>query len=148
MSTDTLRDEHKDLRKAVWSNRKKAAAEDRPMTLLIRETFRIWDVMKANGESKADRIAYLATMLQQILIHGREWKYLCQQCDDYGLVISECDGSPCGVSQRRHLPHSYGTACVCGKGRRFDPPAKDTYPEDFRSAGKTRKPSKPSGFGR
>lgn len=148
-SLDSLRAAHQELRKAVPSQRRTAAKQDGDLHALGREVFQIWDRMKANGESFQDRCAYLVGILKQILKHGREWKYLCARCDDYGLEISECPGDATCGRHRPHLPHSFGSPCVCAKGRAFEPKVKDVHPEDFTAAGKTKtKPRTMTGWGR
>lgn len=144
---DALLKSHQELRKAVPKLRKTARETDGDLHALGRETFRIWDRMRDNGESFNQRCAYLVGILKQILRHGREWKYLCERCDDYGLELHECSGDATCGRHRVHLPHSYGKPCVCSKGRAFEKPAKDVYPEDFTQAGRTAKP-KPRGFQR
>ena len=144
-SLDALRKSHQELRKAVPKLRAIARQEDGDLHALGKETFRIWDRMRENGESFEDRCAYLVGILKQILRFGREWKYLCQQCDDYGLILAECSGdSACG-RHKPHLAHSFGTPCVCSKGNAFRAPAPTS--SDYTAAGKTAKP-KPRGFQR
>jgi hypothetical protein len=108
---DALRDAHKELRKAVPMQRREAANRDGDLHALGKETFRIWDQMRVNQESFDDRCAFLVGVLRQILCFGREWKYLCERCDDYGLVLATCDGSSACGRPRQHLPHTYGTPC-------------------------------------
>ncbi len=72
----------------------------------------------------------------------REWKYLCQQCEDYGLIISNCLGDATCGRKPGHGPHEFGTPCWCDKGKPFRP-KKTREPEDALAAvGKTSKPSR------
>lgn len=149
-TTDTLREAHRELRKAVPGTRRQAANDDGHLHALGKETFRLWDRMRDAGQSFQERCQFLEGVLRQILRFGREWKYLCQQCDDYGLIIADCGGdSACG-RHRAHLPHVFGTPCTCAKGRAFEQPSKDVHPEDFTAAGRTAKPKSRQfrGFGR
>jgi hypothetical protein len=124
--------------------RREAANRDGDLHALGKETFRIWDQMRVNQESFDDRCAFLVGVLRQILCFGREWKYLCERCDDYGLVLATCDGSSACGRPRQHLPHTYGTPCVCSRGRQFEK-AKPVHAEDYTQAGKTRK-TQPKGW--
>lgn len=135
---DQLKEAHKALRKIVPFQRRQAAKDDGDLHALGRETFRIWDQMKADGATWDERISFLTGVLKQVLKYGREWKYLCQQCDDYGLVISECPGDRTCGRDRPHLTHTFGTPCVCSKGRAYEKP-RDVHPEDYTQAGRTAK---------
>lgn len=148
-SLDALREAHNELRRVVPIARRQAAKQDGDLHALGRETFRIWDQMKADGATWDERMAFLTGVLKQILNRGREWKYLCHQCDDYGLILSECPGDATCGRRAAHLAHSFGTPCVCSKGRPYDAKPKDWHAEDFTAAGKTKKPNKGfTGFGR
>jgi hypothetical protein len=143
-ASDPLGRAHAQLRKAVYPARKQARAEMGHLAHLGAATFEILDRMKANGENFEARCAYLEGILRQILCHGRAWKYLCQQCDDRGLMLSDCPGNDtCGRS-KPHLAHTFGRPCHCAKGRQFEKP-RDAFPEDYTQAGKTHKP-KSRGF--
>jgi hypothetical protein len=114
---------------------------------VLARTFRaamvIWDAQKAEGVSKAERVAGLEKTLRVAWPQTREWKYLCGECRDTGLVIRECDGDPqCGCSKKHqpHLPHEYGTACWCSLGAKFRKPKPE--PEDYAQAGRTQKMSR------
>lgn len=118
---------------------------DSVLVQTFREAMRLWDAQKADGVSFADRVAGLANSLRQAWPKGREseWKYLCADCSDYGLIMSKCPGDATCGRAKQHQAHDVGTPCWCPKGVRF----KDTPkagPEGFTSAGKS--PKKPSGF--
>jgi hypothetical protein len=98
---------------------------------------RIWDQQKADGVSKAERLAGLEQTLRAAWPQTRAWHYLCVACSDLGLELFECDGgSACGRT-KRHLPHTYGRACVCAKGAAFREAPKPE-PADFKAAGRSK----------
>lgn len=113
----------------------------------FREAMRISDRMKFEGASKADRQAMVETALRQAWPQVRAWRYLCENCNDYGLKMHDCPGdATCGRSMA-HLPHEYGRPCWCDAGRKFRP--KAVAPEDLEGAGRAPKKSKPfTRFGR
>lgn len=104
----------------------------------------IWDSQKADGVSLEERQeGFEKSMRASWLRADREWKYLCHDCNDYGLMMRTCEGHPrCGCNSKghEHLPHEYGIPCHCGVGARFRERAKPT-PENFTDAAK-----KPRGF--
>ncbi len=107
------------------------------------ETFKgamlVWDGQKADGVPVVSRIEALSISLRLSWPgQTREWKYLCQHCSDYGLVMAECDGDATCGRDKRHLPHEFGTPCWCSNGNRFRG-KPDPKPDDFASAGKTPK---------
>lgn len=110
----------------------------------VEECYRICDRMKADGASLEDRTLVLEKALRLAWPFTREWHYLCANCDDLGLEIRSCDGSPLCGRHKLHLAHSYGKPCYCAAGRKFEQRQKS--PEDLVSA--AAKVSKPSRFGR
>ena len=103
----------------------------------------LWDGQKANGVTIEDRLICLERTLRAAWPQTREWKFLCQNCRDYGLVIEQCAGDATCGRDRPHLPHDYGTPCWCSAGQRFRERPKPS-PEDFTAAGQ----SKPTRIGR
>lgn len=79
----------------------------------------IWDAMKADGAPLSERVAGLERTLREAWPFTREWKYLCVQCSDTGLVMGTCEGDATCSRHKVHLPHEYGTACWCAAGHRF-----------------------------
>jgi hypothetical protein len=127
----------------IFQRRREAAKVEGPLAKAFRETMLIWDVQKADGVSLVDRLAGLTRVLQDAWPRDREWKYLCANCSDYGLVLHDCAGdATCGRS-KPHLPHGFGEPCWCSLGARFRAKPKPTA-EDFTAAGK----SKPTRVGR
>lgn len=103
----------------------------------IRTALQIRDQMKADGATTQECHAALEKTLRASWPQRREWKYLCQDCRDYGLITVECDGGrSCGRDQP-HLPHDYGTPCWCSRGEQFK--AKPKADDDFTQAGTARK---------
>jgi len=103
-----------------------------------------WHQLRANGASIADCTTSMEAVLRATLTVTREWKYLCNHCDDVGLVISECPGDATCGRARPHLPHSLGTPCWCPLGNKFRDKGP-APPEDFAQAGRVKKPTR---FGR
>lgn len=132
----------------------------------ITESLRIWDAMKADGASQAERVAVLEKTLRVTLPQVRVWKYLCDRCDDTGLEVLTCRvGARCpGMSTRMDQPgqrpgkyrrqcavhplseytHEYGRSCTCAAGARFQPKVA----EDFTQEAGTTARRKPTRFGR
>lgn len=157
---DVLREEHKALRKAVPGKRRKADVEEGPLAQTFREAMRLWDAQKAQGVTFAERQAGLAKSLKAAWPQVREWKYLCNRCDDTGWEPGICTPqTPCGrpfklpgqhsddyTGQGRCSPgHTYVTPCWCEKGqgmrRQLMKQPKPMAAGDFQQAAKT-KPTK------
>ena len=69
-----------------------------------------WDRQKAAGVSLPERIGFLTNILKVAWPFSREWKFLCSQCDDTGLVIHQCPGDArCGSKwgERAHYLNRY-----------------------------------------
>ncbi len=150
MSDDPLREAHRLLR----------AALPKSESVLVQTYWAAmaqWDTQKADGVALADRVAGLSKTLRACWPFTREWKELCGNCSDTGLVMAVCRrGARCdGISMRidsahdrpskyqrlcaRHpeseYEHDYGTPCWCPLGARFREKAKPAA-EDFAQAGK------------
>jgi hypothetical protein len=98
----------------------------------------IWDTQKREGVPKVERLAGLERTLRAAWPQTREWKYLCNECGDLGLVYYECGGgSECG-RVKRHLPHTYGRACHCVRGEKFRAQPKVNPEADYKQAGFTK----------
>ncbi len=110
----------------------------------VAEAVRLRAAQKAAGASDAECDRYLEGVLRQSWPFTREWKYLCDKCDDTGLVMGDCSGdATCGRASI-HGRHSFGTPCWCSAGNRFK--AKPKTEDDFSQA--TAKTRKPTRFGR
>ena len=97
------------LRKAVGSLRRDFTKTHGLLSRTVTDAMELWDEQKAGGVSLADRQRGLLGVLQDAWPQVREWKYLCQNCNDTGLVMALCDGdATCGRS-KVHLPHEFGT---------------------------------------
>lgn len=103
----------------------------------------LWDQQKADGVTREDRLICLERTLRAAWPQTREWKFLCQNCRDYGLVIAPCVGDASCGRAKTHLLHDYGTPCWCSAGQRFREKPKPSA-EDFTAAGR----SKPTRVGR
>ena len=104
----------------------------------ITEACRIYRDMRAQGQTKAEAVAYLEGVLRQTWPRkrGEPWRYLCNECDDTGLRVGECSGDATCGRGKAHGPHSFGAPCWCSLGARFK--AKPKTAEDYESAaGKT-----------
>ena len=107
------------------------------------EALKLCAKQEADGVSRAERMAGFERTVRASWPQRREWKFICHECADVGLVIYECDGgSRCGRTNP-HLAHSFGEPCLCKHGKRFRP--KPQSSADVETAGKSRKPSR---FGR
>lgn len=123
------------LQGQVRRARKASANELGTLAQTFTAAMRIWDAQKAEGVSKAERLEGLEKTLRVAWPQAREWKYLCAECGDLGLVYYECGGgSECGRI-KKHLPHTYGRPCFCAKGAKFAEKPKPQA-EDFKAAGK------------
>ncbi len=125
--------------------RKHAKAELGQLAQVFQTAMRLWDADKAAGMPLGERLRNLEQTLRAAWPQTREWKYLCQQCHDYGLVMNVCPGlreAICGRT-KPHYAHEFGTPCWCSAGQRFKDKPKPTA-EDFTMAGK----SKPTRVGR
>lgn len=90
-----------------------------------------------------DQAIRLATerLVRQRWPFAREWKFVCQRCDDYGLEMACCPGDRTCGRDKAHLPHEFGVPCWCSAGAKFQKRALN--PEaDFQQAGKVQKPMK------
>jgi hypothetical protein len=98
---------------------------------------RHWDAQKSDGVSLCERLIGLEKTLRACWPFTREWKYLCVECSDFGLVMATCPGdATCGRS-KQHLPHDYGTPCWCSQGIRYRAKPKPSA-DDFTAAGKSK----------
>jgi hypothetical protein len=87
---------------------------------------RIWDAQKVDGVPLTERILGLGQTLRAAWPQTREWKYVCDACADYGLVMATCPGDRTCGRERPHLAHDCGRPCWCEAGRVFR--AKPTRP--------------------
>lgn len=143
--------------------RQRLTTGDGQLSRTFTEAMRLWDAMKTDGISLAERLSILTKTLRAAWPFVREWHYLCERCDDSGLVLAICRrGYRCnGISMRTDGPgqlpgkyrrlcamhpdsdyeHEYGTACWCAKGHRFSAKQK-AESEDFTAATKVRQPTR------
>ena len=108
------------------------------------EAVTYWHQLRANGASVEECTKSMESVLREFLPFTREWKYLCANCNDVGLVIGDCPGDATCGRERRHLSHTFGVPCWCQLGNKFKE-KQPAAPEDFAQAGRTRKPTR---FGR
>lgn len=141
---------------------RKAASGLGPLAQTFTEAMRIWDAQKAEGVEQAERVAGLEKSLRAAWPFEREWKYLCQHCDDTGWTFRTCtQDNPCrrpfklqGAFSDDYTGrgrctdgHTFCAPCNwCDKGQTFRRSLEHTKakPEDFTQA--TR--SKPTRVGR
>lgn len=136
---DQVRAAHQALRKMVPATRRAFRAEFGILSQTYTAAMQIWDSQKAEGVPLLERIAGLEQTLRAVWPQTREWKYLCTQCNDYGLVMGTCPGvtdATCG-RVKPHLAHEFGTPCWCDRGRGFKDKPKPE-PSDFTQAGKSK----------
>lgn len=140
---------------------------NRTLPEAIEEALKLRDQMRDDGVSEADLAAGFERVVRDVWPFTREWHYLCEQCNDTGLVIYVCrPGARCnGLSTRVDGPretagkyrrlcalhpdsdytHEYGEPCYCPKGDRFKRAPKPEQ-DDLQDA--ARKPKQPTRFGR
>lgn len=135
---DALAIAHHALRQGIAGARRKAHQEWGTLAATYEAAMKIWDAQKVEGAAFAERVAGLEHTLRLAWPKGREqeWKYLCPDCRDNGLVISECQGDATCGRTKRHRPHDFGSPCWCQLGARFRVRQKSA--EDFTEAAKTR----------
>lgn len=108
------------------------------------EAMRIWDAQKADGVSKADRVAALEKSLRLAWPERQEFKPegWCPKCENTGVQypVGECPGDATCGRTRAHLPHEFRTPCWCALGSRFKDKPKSA--DDFTGAGTVRKQPK------
>jgi hypothetical protein len=138
---DPVKAAHDLLRKLVPITRKKAAITEGKLAAAFREVMLLWDEQKKTGVPFVERMKGLREVLRAVWPQTREWHYLCEVCNDTGLVIQDCPGdSTCG-RLKPHLAHEYGTLCRCPKGGRFrEKPI--VVATDFAQAGRSSKPTR------
>lgn len=155
---DALKAAHELLRKAVPGKRKLVKSES-----VLAQTYvaamQHWDRQKADGVPVAERLVGLEKTIRAAWPFTREWKELCHNCADTGLVMAVCrKGARCdGISTRTDGPrerpgkyqrlcakhpdsdyeHDYGTACWCSLGARFRDKGTPGA-EEFSQAGKSK----------
>lgn len=110
----------------------------------LMEALRLCDKMRADGVPKAEIRSTLERTLRAAWPQTREWKFLCEQCRDYGLVMTECVGDATCGRTNPHQKHDFGRPCWCSKGDRFR--VKEKTPDDTMAA--AAKVSKPTRLGR
>ena len=104
-----------------------------------------WDAQKLAGATLYERRRNLEQTLRAAWPQTREWKFLCQECRDYGLQMMDCPGDATCGSAKPHLAHDYGVPCWCKVGARFK--AKErTEQTAVESAARVKK--SPTRFGR
>lgn len=136
---------HQAKARAVKAARRRARETEGPLAATFRAAMEHWDAQKADGISFAERAKGLEKSLRAAWPKGRDtdWKYLCSDCSDYGLIMSDCRGDATCGRTFPHRPHDFGRPCWCPKGARFRDTPKPG-PEGFTGVGKS--PKKPSGF--
>jgi hypothetical protein len=130
------------LQRQVRVQRRKDGKQFGPLARTIQAAIRIWDGQKADGIAEPERVAGLEKTLRAAWPQVREWKYLCSNCADYGLVMAVCGGDRFCGRDHEHLAHEFGRPCWCSAGQKFKP--KPVNAEDFTQAAKT----KPTRIGR
>ena len=113
-----------------------------PLAQTFVAAMKIGDQQKADGVSRADRLAGLEKTLRAAWPQTREWKYLCSCCADYGYEVGSCPGLRDAMCRRtrEHAPHEFVTPCWCSAGTKYREKPKPSA-EDFTQAGRS-KPSK------
>ena len=125
---------HREIQQEVRSKRRKGKSALGPLAQSFTIAIQTWDEMKAGGSSPTECLSALEKWLRASWPFSREWKYLCQNCEDTGLTHENCPGDRTCGREKPHGGHTFGTPCWCSLGRRFK--EKQAMPEDFTQAGK------------
>lgn len=107
---------------------------------IIQAVMQMRESMRADGAEEREIEAATERSVRSSWPFTREWKYLCQQCSDYGLVMHECPGDATCGRHKPHLAHEFGKPCWCSLGQRFK--ARPKTETDFQEAGKMKKPDR------
>lgn len=135
---------------------------DSQMAESLMAAIRICDQMKTAGETRENIAAYLDSVVRQVWVRTRPWKFYCEECSDTGWHVKTCTpamrcGRPFKLPKARdddktgsaecRGEHSYAEPCFCHKGqkRRAELLKQSTPSDDMDSAAKVRKPTR---FGR
>ena len=147
MSTDTLRDEHEALQRAVVASRRNfSASPDGPFAKAMTEALNDYLGMRQAGVSRDDAVKGIEAVLREAWPHKpSKFGPQCQTCEDTGYVEHVCwDSQRCGRQRCLKLgasfEHRYLTRCGCM-------PVTPTVDDSIEVAVRSRKP-KPRGFSR
>lgn len=144
MTNDRVETALETAKNLVKTAKKTQKKYDGKLANIFHEAMLCWDDMKANGATLEERVRGMEGILRSAWPFTREWKYVCDHCNDHGLMMAMCPGDrTCGRSNV-HGSHEFGRPCWCELGRKFRDKPKPT-PEDFMQAGKS---PKKSGFTR
>jgi hypothetical protein len=86
----------------------------------IREALQLRAKMRTDGASEQELAEGFERTVRSAWPFTREWKYLCQNCDDTGGEIRRCSGTD-GSCRRDdpHAAHEFLVPCWCSRGKRF-----------------------------
>ena len=130
----------------IRRSRRKSAQILGPLAETITQALHHRDLQRTAGATPLELAANFEKTIRACWPFTREWKFLCNACDDYGLQMQECAGDTTCGRTHPHGPHSFGAACWCEKGRRFREKAK-TEASAIDAAARVKK-AQPSRFGR
>jgi hypothetical protein len=130
---------HRRIKGWVAKKRQQDGRQWGPLAQTYMAAMHAWDDQKAMGATFAQRAANFRKTLMAAWPRGREeeWKYLCDACNDYGLVITECLGDATCGRGKPHLAHTFGRPCWCANGQRFRGKPKPD-PTDYTQSGKSK----------
>jgi len=136
--TDPLGQEHAALRIEALRARQDATADT--LGAVIMRAVAEAQAMKAAGGDAAAIAAGLEVVVREAWPKGREneWKYLCQDCNDYGWRVHSCSGDDTCGRYRKHAEHEYVTPCWCAKGIAVTPKPKQDK-DELEKVGKVKK---------
>lgn len=120
---------------------------------------RICDQMKEAGEQPEDVRAYLDSVVREVWVRTRPWKFVCDDCSDTGWQVLDCTpkrrcGRPFRLPHARDddrtgsascgETHSYAVPCWCAKGqkRRNELLKQATPSDEMDTAAKVTKPTR------
>ena len=118
-----------------------SAAAETSLGAIVAAIIQMRAELRANGADEQAVAMATERSIRAAWPTTREWKFLCQSCDDYGLEMGVCPGDRTCGRDKQHLPHEFGRPCWCGAGAKFRKrePSPDT---DFQQAGKVSKPTR------
>jgi len=156
---ESLRAAHRDVKRAVTASRRTAHRAEGRLAQVFADAMAVVDQQRAAGVSREERLKGLEGILREAWPKTRDWHYLCEACDDTGLVQkvcrkgARCDGGSTRMDSQGGTPgkyrrlcvlhpesdyeHDYGEPCHCPKGARFQSTPKSQG--DYTQAGRSGK---------
>lgn len=141
-----------DLRRHVRAARRAfARTSEYRKSVALEGAVREYLHMRAEGVSAEDACKGLEPFLRE-LFRTTKFTPTCDACDDRGVIFGRCtDTDRCGAkfcALNPEVEHSYARPCVCGHGDRFRQRNKPSPDDAIVAAGKTKRKTGFSRYGR